>query len=143
MRFLTFCILCLGATAATAQPVQITGAWVHAVPPFQNTASGYLTLHSDKDDILTGVTIDTGGTGTLQKTQTTDDQSQPQDVKKLALPAGKTITLAPGGTYLALGNQAPLIPGSRVGMTLHFAHSPPETVVLNVLSCADACPWMH
>ena len=141
MRLLAFCILCLAAAAAHAQPVQITGGWIHAVPPFQRTATGYLTLQSEKNDKLTRITIDSGGTATLHKTQGTGDESGTADVESLPLPAGKTVTLSPSGIYVALvGRDAPLIPGSRVGMTLYFEHAPPETVVLNVLSRADSTP---
>ena len=141
MRLLVLYTFCLTATAATAQPVQITGGWIHAVPPFQRTATGYLTLQSEKNDKLTGITIDSGGTATLQKPQATGDESSAANVASLPLPAGKAVTLSPNGIYVALvGRNAPLIPGSRVGMTLYFEHAPPETVVLNVLSRADTAP---
>jgi copper(I)-binding protein len=138
MRLFVLCALCLSATAASAQPVQVTGGWIHAVPPFQTVAPGYLTLRSDKDDALTGVTIDSGGTATLRKLDGASNDGQAQGLGRLALPAGKTVTLAPGGVEMALvGDNAPLIPGSRVGVTLHFAHAAPETVELNVLSRQD------
>ena len=121
------------AASARAQPVQITGGWIHAVPPFQVEAAGYLSLKSDKDDTLTGISINSGGTATLHKAGGKE--------KGLKLPAGQTVTLAPGGNYIGLvGNDAPLIPGSRVGMTLYFAHAEPETVELNVLSRAGSAP---
>jgi copper(I)-binding protein len=138
MRYLAVCIVCVavGASlgAARAQDVTISGGWVHAVPPFQTVAPGYLSLRSDKDDELTGVTIDTGGTATLVKAPGAGIDGE-TDAHLLKLPADKTVTLGPGGTYLALvGRDAPLIPGSRVGMTLYFKHAAPESVVLNVLS---------
>lgn len=141
MRSSAICFLSLAAAAsiacaatdAIAQQVQITDGWIHAVPPFQVEAAGYLSLKSDKDDILTGISINSGGTATLHRTGGKE--------KGLKLPAGRTVTLAPGGNYIALvGSDAPLIPGSRVGMTLYFAHAEPETVELNVLSQANAAP---
>ncbi len=138
MRYLVFCCAVLAAGAASAQQVQINDGWVHAVPPFQTVADGYMALRSAKDDVLTGVTIDTGGTATVRKPDGAGGESKDAG-EGLKLPAGKTVTLAPGGAYLALvGDDAPLIPGSRVGVTLHFKHAPPETVVLNVLSRGDS-----
>ena len=130
MRLVVFGIICLAAGAACAQTVQVTDGWVHAVPPFQRVAGGHLTLKSETDDVLTGITINSGGIATLRKAG-----GGSGGVK---LPAGKAVTLAPGGNAIDLvGDDAPLIPGSRVGMTLHFAHAPPETVELNVLSRGD------
>ena len=123
------------AAAANAQQVQVTDGWVHAVPPFQTVAPAYISLQSDQDDALTGVSIDSGGTATLEKTRAGKNPNT------LPLPAGKTVTLAPGGDYLALvGDHAPLTPGDRVGVTLYFKKAPPKFVELNVLSRGNNQP---
>jgi copper(I)-binding protein len=133
MHRLAFCAALLTSTAAAAQAVQISDGWVHAVPPFQTEATGYLKLRSDKNDQLTGITIDTGGTATLDKVEPATAGNKGDE--GLPLPAGKTVTLSPGGDHLVLvGRDAPLLPGDRVGVTLYFKHAAPETVVLNVLS---------
>lgn len=124
-----FAACLLAGHAACAQQVAITDAWVHATPPFGTVAPAYLTLRSAANDTLTGISINSGGTATLEKAVPGKDKST------LALPAGKPVTLGPGGNFIALvGDRAPLIPGSRVGMTLYFKHAAPETVELNVLS---------
>jgi copper(I)-binding protein len=136
MHRLLLGISLLAPAAAAAQSVQISDGWVHAVPPFQTEATGYMKLRSDTNDELTGVTIDTGGTATLRKVEPATAGGK--DDEGIKLPAGKTVTLSPDADHLVMvGRDAPLIPGDRVGVTLYFKHAAPETVVLNVLSRAN------
>jgi copper(I)-binding protein len=56
----------------------------------------------------------------------------------LTLPAGETVSLAPGGYHIMLlGLVEPLVAGDVVSLELEFAHAPTQTVQVTV---SDAAP---
>ena len=117
-------LLALGAAgSAAAGPVTVTDAWIRATPPGARTAAAYLKLANTgtADALLDGKTpaaraveihthVEEGGLQRMVR------------VAELALPAGDTVQLEPGGLHLMLIDLAtPLAAGASVTLSLRFA----------------------
>ena len=61
----------------------------------------------------------------------------------LALPAGRAVTLAPGGYHIMLMNlRQPLVAGQRIPVQLRFRDAPPLDVELQVAPVGAQGPAM-
>ena len=75
------------------------------VPPNPEVASAYLVIEngSDVDDELVGASTDVAGAVEIHHTvEDGDGRSMMEEVERLAVPAGATVTLEPGGLHLML-----------------------------------------
>lgn len=128
----------LVVTAALAQqpasPVQARDAWARATPPGASTGAVYMTLTSPAGDRLTGASSPVAGEASVHEMRMTGEVMHMRAVEGgLALPAGKAVTLAPGGYHLMLeGLKAPLKPGEAVPVHLTFQKAPPLDVTAQV-----------
>jgi copper(I)-binding protein len=60
-------------------------------------------------------------------------------VPSVSIPAGKTVTFAPGGYHIMLtGLKQPLIAGQSFPLTVTFAHAGPVTVEVKVQALGGA-----
>lgn len=129
----------LSAALAQPAPVQAQNVWARATPPRAAAAAVYITLTSPGGDTLTGVSTPAAKTaqvhemrmdGTVMRMRALDNG--------LELPAGKTVTLAPGGYHIMLeGLKAPLKAGETVPLHLTFRNAPPLDVKAEVRSMSD------
>jgi copper(I)-binding protein len=138
--------------SACGQPgpdrLTISDAWVRATPPVATNAAAYVTVTSPIDDAITGVTVPeavagravihvaaSGGTGDSMAAMPGMDHGSAGDamsmapVRRVDLPAGKTLALTPGRAHIMLVDlRAPLVTGSTVPITVEFAHAPARVV---------------
>jgi len=129
-----FCFLFF-APAAHAQNIAVSCAWARASLPHQDTSAAYLTLTSPAGDTLTRVDAMEVGMVMLHQSTATNGMSDMTDLDSVALPAGKKVVLAPGGTHLMLMDmKAPLAAGSTLHLSLHFAKAPVLAVSVPVLA---------
>jgi copper(I)-binding protein len=129
---LTFC---LSAAAAMAQngDVVITNAWARATPNGAQAAAAYVTVESADDDRLTGVSTPAAQKAELHSMTMDNGVMKMRQVDAVDLPAGKPVTLKPGGYHIMLSGLAkPLKEGQSFPLTLSFAKAGPREVTVPV-----------
>ena len=148
-RLLLAAVLLLGGFAAVraqtsnGPPVAVTGAWSRATPTHAANGAVYLTLTSPEADTLVGVSSPIAGSAMLHKMSMDGNVMRMRPVEGgLDLPAGKPVTLAPGGYHIMLmGLKAPLKQGQTVPLHLTFRNAAPEDVTAQVKGMgANAAP---
>ncbi len=98
-------LLVIPATAlAGPGELEITGAWIRALPPTQSTTAAYLTLHNRGTQPATVQAASAEGAGRLEihTTREVDGLMRMQPLSTLEVPAGGSVALEPGGTHLML-----------------------------------------
>lgn len=117
---LTAALLNTFATIASAQ-VDITDAWVRATVQGQKATGAFMNLTAKTDSRLVGVKTDAASVAEIHEMKMEKDVMRMQRVPALALPAGKTVSLKPGGYHVMLmGLKEPLPVDSHVQLTLLF-----------------------
>jgi periplasmic copper chaperone A len=98
--------------------------------PAIKTSAIYLSLmnHGGADDRLLSASTPAANTAEIHQTQMQGDVMQMRPIEGgLALPAGATVKLAPGGTHIMLtGLKAPLKNGDVIVLELLFEKSGPQ-----------------
>jgi hypothetical protein len=85
--------------------IVVSDAWARAARAGQPTGAAYITLCNGgpEDDALVGASVEGVTTIELHVTSVSEDGvSSMAQAKQIALPAGKTVALAPGGAHLML-----------------------------------------
>ena len=116
-----FAAFALAAAFIAAAYAQVTGkdAWIRATAPQQKTAAAYMQISSARDARLLEARSPVAATLEMHETRIEGGMSRMRPVKSLELPAGKTVTLAPGGLHLMLmGLKEPIQEGQSVPLTL-------------------------
>lgn len=120
--------------AALAAGVTVSGAWARATLPHQDETAAYMTLQSAADDTLTEIDSPDAGMVMLHETSQTGGTAMMKDLEALPLPAGQKVALAPDGRHLMVMEMPhPLVAGSVLHLSLHFAHAGVEDVAVPVL----------
>lgn len=125
----TFATL-LFAGPALAADVEITDAWVRALPA-KLPAAGYFTMHNKgKSEVsLTGAASPLCGMLMLHKSVDNGGTGSMEDVERVAVPPGGTIKFAPGGYHLMCMDPAPgLAPGGKAPVSLSFSDGSSKAV---------------
>ncbi len=111
-------------TTTAVADVTIANAWARTSPASAMMGAAYFDITSPVDDALTGVSVDMSVAMMAQIHETTmkdDGTMGMQEVNEIALPAGETVSLKPGGYHVMLMNlKAPLDTGSTVTLTLEL-----------------------
>jgi copper(I)-binding protein len=143
-RALVVLPLAIGAAAAAAAPPIVTDAWIRATPPGAVTAAAYLTIASaGAADRLVGATTPAADTVEIHATASAVGSQRMMRVAELALPAGGRVLLEPGGQHLMLIDlKAPMVPGTKVALSLRFAEGGTVEVDVPVVD-ARAHPAAH
>ena len=110
---------CFGFAVASPPVVVVTNAWARPTVPGQTVGAAYLDLTSAHGATLALVQSDAAGTVQVHAMSNDGDVMRMREVDRLALPAGKTIRLAPSGMHLMLLQlKKPLRPGDSVALDL-------------------------
>lgn len=123
--------ICSGAYAQ----ITVEDSWIRATAPGQTVAGGYMKITSMKPGSLISVSTPITARASLHEMSMQDGVMKMRAVPKIALPAGKTVELKPGGYHLMLMNLSrPLHPGDTVPVTLTFegTDKKQEQVQINV-----------
>lgn len=111
-------LLLLAALPALAQ-VTVGEPWVRATVAAQKATGAFMTLTSTQGARLVGVSSPAAGVVEVHEMKMVDDVMRMREVSALDLPAGKTVTLSPGGYHLMLLDlKQPLKEGATVPLTL-------------------------
>lgn len=138
----------LGHEGHSEGSITISDAYARAMPPRAPSAGGYLTLTNSGsvDDALLMITSPLAEDVQVHETIMENDMMQMGPIAgDLAIPAGQSVTLEPGGMHLMfLGVSAPFTEGDEVPVTLHFEHAGMVEVALPVGPIgASAAPMAH
>lgn len=107
------------ATPALADTVKVDNAWVRATAPGQKVAGGFMNLTADADMTLVGGESPVSKTFELHFMRMENGVMEMREMKEIALPKGKTITLEPGNLHVMfIGLKQQIKPGQKVPMTL-------------------------
>ena len=126
--------------AVTVGDIAISGAFTRATLPNAPVGGGFLTLVNSggQDDVLISASADFAAEVQLHEMAMDGDVMKMRQLTGgIAVPAGETVTLAPGGLHIMfMGLKAPLVEGESVAVTLTFETAGTVTVDLPVLGTA-------
>ena len=117
-----------------AGPIAIVHPWTRPTPGTVAPGVGYMVLDNrgPADDRLVSAACPVAETVTMHRTEVRDGIARmlPQEAG-IAIPAGGSVRLEPGGYHLMLGGlKAPLVLGRAVPLTLTFEKAGTVTVEL-------------
>lgn len=114
-------LMSTGASAAEKVTVQVSNAWVRATVPGQPVAGAYMDLRADRAAKLVKVASPVAKRGEIHEMKDDGGMMTMRAVDAVELPAGTTVSLAPGGLHVMLfGLAKPLVAGHKVKLTLEF-----------------------
>ena len=131
-------------TAVPVQAVEVIDAWMRALPPGQPTAAAYLTLKNPGAESrrLVGASVPMARSVEIHESRQVDGMWRMRRLEGLALPAGGSVTLAPGGAHLMLfGMKSPVREGDRLDVTLQFDNG--ETLDAEIVVKAIGADHAH
>jgi copper(I)-binding protein len=111
------------ATPALAANIVVSNAWIRAMPAHL-PAGGYFTVQNrGKQDVsLTGASSASCGMLMLHKSTNDNGMSAMMDEPTIEVPAGKSVSFAPGGLHLMCDEPGPAIkPGGKIIVELQFS----------------------
>jgi copper(I)-binding protein len=125
-----------GPAAVIAGSLEISGAFTRATLPNAPVGGGYLTIVNtgSSDDCLLSATSTVAGEVQIHEMRMDGQMMRMAELPEgIPLPAGSTVTLAPGGLHLMLMSlTGPLVEGTTVPVTLIFEKAGPIEIGLSV-----------
>ena len=120
--------------------IRIGHPYARATVAGQTTGVGFLKLdNAGADDTLLAATAAVASRVELHSMRMDGDVMQMRQVDAIALPAGKTVELKPGGWHLMfIGLKAPLKAGDKFPMKLKFERAGEVEVTVNIDALAPA-----
>ncbi|MDC8770487.1 copper chaperone PCu(A)C [Roseateles albus] len=113
-------LMVIGATQAAAQ-VEVSQAWVRATVAQQKATGAFFQLKAKTDARLVEVRSSVAGVVEVHEMAMDGSVMKMRAVPSLALPAGQTVELKPGGYHVMLMDlKAPIKAGDSVPLTLVF-----------------------
>ncbi|WP_048648626.1 DUF1775 domain-containing protein [Nitratireductor soli] len=135
-----------GDQATMAGDLKITTAWARAMLPGQPSGGGYLTIENTgaADDRLLSVASPSAGRVEVHTMEMNNDVMVMRPVEGgLAIPAGETVTLKPGGLHMMFMEvTAPFKEGAAVPVTLEFEKAGAVELELKVGPARGGMPEM-
>ena len=141
MKVFLRCLLCTLTVFAAAARAEVTAhaPWVRGTVAGQSVTGAFMELTSSTDTTLVGVESPVAKSVELHTMEmSADGMMKMRPLERLLLPAGKTVTFAPGGYHvMCMGPTAAVKPGENVTMTFEFSDKSQVPVVFAV---KNACP---
>lgn len=113
----------LAAGAASADDLEVSGAWVREPPPGASAAAAYLTLRNPGGDArrLVGASSPACARAEIHRSVVEDGVARMEHVAAIDVPANGELVLAPGGLHLMLIEPGVLHDGDEVPLVLELA----------------------
>ena len=153
MKLTTLCALSLSllTTFAHAETkvgtLMLSDPFTRATLPNAPVAGGFVTIMNmgDTDDTLIAATSDIAGTTEIHTMEMDGDVMRMSELEDgLPIPAGETVTLAPGGFHLMFMQlNTPLVEGETVSVTLTFEAAGDVTLDLPIGAPNARAPMNH
>ncbi len=122
-----------GAAMAQSSQLEVTHAWARATPGKAENGAAYLTIQSPTADKLVAASTPAAKKAELHTMSMTGMIMKMRQVDAIDVPAGKPVTLKPGGFHvMLLGLQQPLKEGQSFPLTLTFEKGGTRTVTVAV-----------
>lgn len=102
MKQIVFGLSMLLAVQAAASDVVVSNAWAKATFPGQPVSGAYFDIRAATDAKLISVATDMAGASEIHEMSMNGNLMSMHAVQKVALPAGKTVSLKPGGYHVML-----------------------------------------
>lgn len=111
-------LILLALTGPVLAQTTVSEAWVRASVPHQQSTGAFMTITASSDSKLVSVASPVAKTVQVHEMTMNGDVMGMREVKAVALPAGKPVTLDPNGLHVMLmglndqvkeGQQVPLI----------------------------------
>ena len=120
---LLFAGVLVSATGYAAD-IEVKSAWVRATVPAQTVSGAYMQITSKAGATLVGVSTPVAEAVEVHEMTMDGGVMKMRAVPRLALSAGKTLTLKPGGYHIMLmGLKQKLKPGDKVSVTLKIENA--------------------
>lgn len=128
MKRVLLAALLLASCGKSGPPdIRISDAWARETVAGQSATAAYMVLKNEGagDDRLLGVSAPAPAMAMLHSSESSDGISRMRPMKSgLAIPAGTTFELKPGGDHLMItGLAAPLRSGDTLKLTVRFEKS--------------------
>ena len=138
MKTFLRCLLCTLTVFAAAARAEVTAhaPWVRGTVAGQSVTGAFMELTSSTDTTLVGVESPVAKSVELHTMEmSADGMMKMRPLERLLLPAGKTVTFAPGGYHIMLTDlHQPLKAGAKVPITLIFEDAQKKKQTLQVQS---------
>ncbi|MCW5715986.1 MAG: copper chaperone PCu(A)C [Bauldia sp.] len=134
-----------GSRTPAGPPVLSVGSvWARATPPGAATASVYLEITNDggTGDVIVGADTPAAGSVMVHQTEVTDNIATMTELGNgIAIPAGGSVSLSPGGNHLMLSSlPGPLVEGTTFPISLRFGSGATISTTVTVLGAAATGP---
>lgn len=126
-------VLLVGASHAQDAP-KVTDVWVKSTLPGTAVSAAYMQIQSSRATRLVKVDTPAAGLVELHNMNMKDGVMEMKAMDAVEVPAGKTVTLKPGGMHVMMMNVKKSIKaGDKVPLTLTFegADKKPLVVILD------------
>lgn len=141
MTLIAAASLALAALPASAQVVQVQGAWARASVPGQKATGAFMTLTAPAGATLVGVSSPAAGVAEVHEMKMEGDVMKMRALPSLPLPAGQAVELKPGGYHVMLLDlKAPLAKDSQVPLTLKLRDAKGAESQLDISVPVSATP---
>lgn len=107
------------ATSAHAGDIAVTKAWARATAPGQEVGAAYFDIVSKSLAKIVKAESPAAASTEIHTMSMKNSVMEMRKIDSLELPAGKTVSLAPGGNHIMLiGLKKPLKEGDKIAVTL-------------------------
>ena len=137
-RCLLFLLLASPGMLAVAEPV-VRDAWIRALPPTQPVTAAYAEVSNTGPTAiaLVGARVEGAGRVEIHTNRDVDGLIRMERLSTLSIPAGQTVSLAPGGSHFMLFELAGMPrPGEQRQVCLLFADAGEQCVTAAVRKSA-------
>ena len=120
---------------APSEDVQVTDAWVRAIPPSRDVTAAFLVIENKTDQakILLSVESDAAETVELHTMKYVNEMMKMQKVDQIEIPAQSKGELKPGGDHIMMfGVNRPLVEGDSLSLSLRFADQTTQNVTARI-----------
>lgn len=115
------------ASPAQAADVRIENAWARPTVPGQQVAGAFMDITAERDLELVAVATPAAAAVELHFMRMDGERMEMRELQSIRLPAGKTVSLKPGGLHaMLIGLTSQIEAGDRIPMTLTFKNSQGE-----------------
>lgn len=132
---------------ATVGDLTLSEAFTRATLPNAPTAGGYVTIANggSDDDRLVSASSPVAGEVQIHEMSVIDDVMQMRELEEgIAIPAGETVALSPGGLHLMfIGLSEGFAEGETVPVTLTFEHAGDVEIALPVRALGAGASDAH
>jgi hypothetical protein len=134
-------LVLVGAALAQTGQVEVSNAWARATPGKAENGAAYLTILSPTTDRLVSVSSPVAKKAELHTMSMAGMVMQMRPLAGLDIPAGRPVTLKPGGEHIMLlGLDRPLQEGESFPLTLNFERAGPLSVTAVVQKLSATGP---